>query len=501
MPSCLSSLRSVLVPQRDRSSHVPQEGPSQRPCTQGVAPSLQEEKGGMSIQSHSHSHTGCCDFTPLPVYSAHDGTISAHVQQTDLPEPSDETKELFEDLQAKINALDKELRGLSLKMWDLKEVAWEERKTHDLFIDYFTDLNKRAPNGSPKWKLTPHAHGFETAWRAEFVNAPNGEASKDIPCVGFNSELDALPGIGHACGHNLIAIAGIAASLSVASHLVEKRIAGKVALLGTPAEERDGGKIDLLAKGAYDGMDACLMVHPTPANTVGSFLAVVPVRVDFSGKTAHAGMAPWEGVNALDAAVLAYNNISLLRQQIRPDCRVHGIISGNDWAPNVIPSSSRLTYNVRAPDVATLTPLRERVHKCFEAASLATGCKVDITWGKTYEDTRNSAPLSLAYRALMKSVYNADYSTASVSGSTDFGNVTHALPGCHPTYAIKLENPAGDGNHTIGFANAAKTLEAHERTKEAAAGIATVGAQALIDAQFRKQVKDEFEAWKKDQKK
>ncbi len=136
--------------------------------------------------------------------------------------------------------------------------------------------------------------------------------------IGFQSELDALPGIGHACGHNLIAISGVAAALSVAATLVAKDIPGTVILLGTPAEEGGGGKIRLESAGAYKTMDACLMIHPAAKSGTGPMLAVQPVVVTYRGRTAHSGAAPWEGINALDAAVLAYNNISALRQQIHP---------------------------------------------------------------------------------------------------------------------------------------------------------------------------------------
>jgi len=186
--------------------------------------------------------------------------------------------------------------------------------------------------------------------------------------------------IGHACGHPLIAIAGVGASLAVAEALVKHDIAGRVLLLGTPAEEGGGGKIVMLKEGAYSSMNACLMLHPAPTSMIGSWLAVQPVNVKYKGQTAHAGAAPWEGINALDAAVLAYNNISVLRQQIKPNERVHGILSGEDWSANVIPGNSHLLYNIRAPTKKDLKLLVERVKRCFEAAALATGCEMEIEW-------------------------------------------------------------------------------------------------------------------------
>lgn len=169
-------------------------------------------------------------------------------------------------------------------------------------------------------------------------------------------------------------------------------LAYTVRLLGTPAEESGGGKIRLLDNGAYKGVNACLMVHPATlppgqANLLsvakspeGGFLANDKVRVTFTGKPAHAAAAPWEGINALDAVVAAYVNISLLRQQILPSQRVHGIIVNGGDRPNIIPWSASVDYYIRSPTMATLKPLTEKVVKCFEAAATATGCKVDFEW-------------------------------------------------------------------------------------------------------------------------
>lgn len=207
------------------------------------------------------------------------------------------SQSLAEYIHNELQTLSPTLRDLSLKMWELHEPAFTEHKTHDLFVDFFRGLDKEG------WKITPHANGLETAWRAEFVHHSKGSArstgtgkGKDakIPTVGFQSELDSLPGIGHACGHNLIAIGGVGAALSVASALVKRDVTGRVVLLGTPAEEGGGGKVIMLEDGAYDGMDACLMIHPCPEEMIGPLLAVVPITVSFTGATAHAGGFPGE---------------------------------------------------------------------------------------------------------------------------------------------------------------------------------------------------------------
>lgn len=308
------------------------------------------------------------------------------------------------------------LRTLSLAVHSHPEIGFEEHKTHDILVEFMRRYE------SDGWKITPHAFGLETAWSAEFTNIPHGSRSvseKDIPTIGFNSEEDALPGIGHACGHNLIAIGGVAAALAVAAAFRKHSILGRVHLLGTPAEEGGGGKIMLLNNGAYRNLDACFMIHPYIASTVGSMIAVVPITVRFKGKGAHAGAAPWEGVNAQDAAVLAYNNISALRQQLHPSVRVHGIIQGDNWAPNVIPSSATLVYNIRTTkEKDQLQPVLDKVLNCFKAAALATGCTVDIEKGLTYKDVHQQSTFSEEYRAFMRDEYKEDFGTEISTAST-----------------------------------------------------------------------------------
>jgi amidohydrolase len=209
--------------------------------------------------------------------------------------------------------------------------------------------------------------------------------------VVFNVEYDALPGIGHACGHNLIATGSLAAFFAVVGIMKRNpNMPGRVRALGTPAEEGGGGKIKLIAGGAYKNVDACLMTHPmagamfpTKKKTVkgiayGTCVASAKFRATFSGRTAHAAAAPHDGINALDAAVLAYNGISMLRQQILPTQRIHGIIMEGGEKANVIPSRSVMDYNVRSGTIKETKVLQKRVVRCFEGAAVATGCDVEF---------------------------------------------------------------------------------------------------------------------------
>jgi amidohydrolase len=229
--------------------------------------------------------------------------------------------------------------------------------------------------------VKPHAYGLETSFVTEY-----GEGGR---LVNFNVEYDALPGIGHACGHNLIATGSIAAFLGLVAAMKKHPVPGRVRLLGTPAEEGGGGKIKLIDAGAYEGVDASLMTHPVAGTSFGTIgnatgisygtcVASTKFRATFTGKPAHAAAAPHEGINALDAAVLSYNGTSMLRQQIRPEQRIQGVILEGGAKENVITPSSLLAYNVRAANLKDTRELQHRVVKCFEGAAIATGCKVEF---------------------------------------------------------------------------------------------------------------------------
>lgn len=228
------------------------------------------------------------------------------------------------------------------------------------------------------FQVTKHAYGLSTAFVAEY-----GQGGR---VVAFNAEYDALPGIGHACGHNLIAMMSIGAFLGLAEMLKRREIPGRVRLIGTPAEEGLGGKIPIINAGAFADVDACMMVHPGPFTECPGYtgdaymptLASIKFSVIFTGKTAHAAMAPWEGTNALDAAVLAYNGIGVLRQQIHPCNRVHCIISEGGLRPNIIPGTTAMDCYVRSPSVKMAEELMERVKNCFEGAALQSGCNMSL---------------------------------------------------------------------------------------------------------------------------
>ncbi|KAL4883997.1 hypothetical protein BJY04DRAFT_20206 [Aspergillus karnatakaensis] len=401
-----------------------------------------------------------------------------------------------------LNRYDEKLQSINRKIWSNPELAYKEHKAHDHICELFAGLS------SEGYTVERHAYGIETAFEIAYShgNASTGPGR----IVAFNAEYDALPGIGHACGHNLISTSSIAAFIATCEALKAAAPSGlcyTVRLLGTPAEESGGGKIRLLERGAYKDVDACLMLHPSPIVPTapnllsmatpphGGFLANDKCRVTFTGKPAHAAFAPWEGVNALDAVVAAYMNISLLRQQILPTQRIHGVIVNGGDRSNIIPDFASVNYSIRSPTVETLKPLTERVVKCFEAAATATGCKVEFEWGLSYLDVKPNNPLCESYVSAMRTMNHQVLLTVppdpehSGGASTDMGNVSYAVPGFHGIFMI----PTKGSNHTPEFAEGAKSPEAYKRAIECAAGIAVVACQFLEDNTFARDVRGDFE--------
>ncbi|KAI0267265.1 hypothetical protein BC834DRAFT_870482 [Gloeopeniophorella convolvens] len=389
--------------------------------------------------------------------------------------------DIYESISSEISSLDQELRSLSLDIHDHPELKFEEKYAHDVLTAFMVKHG---------WDVTKNYH-LDTAWVATFSHGNGGRT------IGVNSEMDALPGIGHACGHNLIAVAGVAVALAIKAALVKHDIPGRVILLGTPAEEGGQGKVILLKKGAYEQMDACLMCHPAPGPEHGaslsSSLALQRLSVEYEGHTAHAALSPWQGQNALDAAVAAYTNIALLRQQVKPTHRIHGVFEGKDWAANVIPDNAQMLWYVRAPTVAEVQVIEPRVRACFQASALATGCKVAMAAMDVpmYDIRQNSALGDTFAQAFRSKTGPIDYEWGIRSASTDFGNITYALPSIHPGFSIPTV-PDG-GNHTHAFASAAATPEAHRACLEISKALALTGVRVIEDDKFFSEVRANFE--------
>src|SRR5690606_25312487 len=323
-----------------------------------------------------------------------------------------------ERLRAEIEARRPLLLDASHQIHQHPETNYEERFAHDLLTGILEEAGLR---------VTRRAYGVDTAFAAR--------AGTTGPTVAVLCEYDALPGIGHACGHNIIAAAGLGAGLAAAA--LAEEASGRVLVLGTPAEEGGGGKIALIRAGALDGVDAALMVHPAGAGlTRSDAIAVQEVFATCHGRAAHAAAAPHGGRNALDAAVLGYTAVAALRQHIRPTERIHGIVAEGGDKPNVVPARARTEWMVRSDSISTLAELKPRVEAALRAGAAATGCDVDLE-GKdgVYADLLDNQALLSRYvvnaRALGRDPREPG-PDRRVVGSTDMGNVSYAVPAIHP---------------------------------------------------------------------
>ncbi|XP_065913319.1 xaa-Arg dipeptidase-like [Dysidea avara] len=378
---------------------------------------------------------------------------------------------------AEIEKYTDECKKISEEIWNNPELDFNEHKAHTLLTNFLEGKG---------FHVERSYLGIQTAFRATFGDESTG------PNVCVICEYDALPEIGHACGHNLIAEAGIAAALGIKATLeVYGAPKGLLTIMGTPAEEGGGGKIKLIEKGAFEKIDVAMMVHPSPANIVKSkTLSVMRLEVIFHGKAAHAAAFPWEGVNALDAAVMTYNSISMLRQQMKPTWRVHGIITNGGTKPNIIPELTKMEYYLRALTKGEVKELYDKVMACYEAAAKATGCTFEVTETTPfYEDVNANPTLSNLYESNAGNLGIVFAKTDVPRGSTDMGNVSYVVPSIHPMYKI------GDGtqtNHTREFTAITNTPEAHQNTLTAAKAISMTVVDVLTNPAVLEQIKKEF---------
>lgn len=308
------------------------------------------------------------------------------------------------------------------------ELAFKEHKACATLTDAINEFGWQAQVGS---------YGLETAFEA-FTVANAG------PQVDILAEYDALPGIGHACGHNLIATAALGAAAALGS--IGDQLPGAVRFLGTPAEERGGGKELMAREGAFKNTTMAMMIHPAGVNlsTMPS-ICIAEVKVVYHGKSAHASAMPHRGKNALDGLLLAYQAISNLRQHIRDKERIHGIVTDGGQAPNIVPDRAVGEFYVRAENIRGLEALKPRVQACFEAGATASGCEVEVQWaGVDYLDLNTNWPLADQFQtnaeALGREFVDKDKMWRAAAGSTDMGNVTHMVPGIHPMLAAAPAN-------------------------------------------------------------
>lgn len=375
----------------------------------------------------------------------------------------------------------KELIELSLRIHANPEIAFEEHESAAALTGLLEVNGFAVERGICE---------IPTAFRAS--------AGEGDPRVAILAEYDALPGVGHGCGHNIIGAASCAAGIALRP-LIEET-GGTLMVIGTPAEEAAGGKVFMAARGAFDGLECALMVHPGNRNTAVAFaLACLELDVEFEGKAAHAAARPEAGVNALDAMIAAFVNIGLLRQQIRDSARIHGIITAGGQAVNVIPHHTAAKLLIRSEDDEYMDEvLKPKVLACFEGAAQATGCELKYRWGEDsrYKAMRTNRALADAYRANVESLGREvmDQESHRSMGSTDMGNVSTIVPAIHPSIAIA---PQHVPVHTVEFREIAASEAGHEGLIDSAKALAMTAIDVLVDEQLRKRMREEFRAARK----
>jgi amidohydrolase len=331
------------------------------------------------------------------------------------------------------------------------------------------------------FEITAAAGGLDTAFRADFGSGPLA--------VGVCAEYDALPGIGHACGHNIIAAAAVGAALALAD--VADELGLRVSLLGTPAEEFGGGKVLLLNAGVFDDLAVSVMVHPGPVDIAAArSLTLSAVQVIYRGKESHASAAPFLGVNAADAVTVAQVAIGLLRQQLAPGQQVHGIVTVGGQVANVIPGRTELQYTMRATDASSLADLEAKVGDCFLAGAVATGCdyRVEQTepmYDALKPDTWMAETVRAEMTRLGRSPLAKEYEAAVPLGSTDMGNVTQLLPGIHPMVGV---DAGGASLHQADFASAAASPSADKAVLDGAIMLARTVVRLAESSEQRERV-------------
>lgn len=389
-------------------------------------------------------------------------------------------RELGAAVEQRVAELQEDLAHIVHALHANPETAYQEHSSARVLADVL---------GKHGIDATVDVHGVNTAVRAEISGTSAGRT------IAVLSEYDALPGIGHACGHNVIAATGVGAFLALAA--VRDELPGRVVFLGTPAEEGHSGKEVLARNGAFDEVDAAIMVHPYGYDLADqAWLGRRLLRVTFTGVAAHASAQPFMGRNALDAANLTYQGIGLLRQQLPPSDRVHTNIVEGGQSPNIIPNRAVLKLYARSRLPETLKDLSRRLNDIARGAALMTGTTVELDW----DEHPPSLPIRTnkaltgrwvkAQRGRGRAPLPAGVVSETLAASTDFGNVSYRIPGIHPLISIASAETA---LHTREFADAANTEAAERGAYDGAAGLALTALDYLCDPELQRAVAEEFE--------
>lgn len=379
-------------------------------------------------------------------------------------------------IQSTIQGIKSDLVELSEYILDNPELGNEEFKACKAHVDL---LRKHG------FAVEENYLGIETAFRAEYSGKKSG------PKIGFLAEYDALPEIGHGCGHNILGATSTGAGIVLSKKV--KELGGSVVVFGTPAEETRGAKVTFAENGAFNDCDLAMLAHPSDNHyKSGQSLAIEAIQFTFHGKTAHAAASPHEGINALDAAINTFNNINAMREHIRSDARIHGIIKEGGQAANIVPDLAIAQFYVRAATKSYMKELVERVKNCARGASLAAGTTMEISnYEYSYDDLKTNQTLSNLYTRNLLAVGVDEILEPSFNyGSTDMGNVSHVCPSIHPCFRIGTEPVVA---HTVEFRDATRDTFAYEQMEKTIAALVATAVEVIQDDDKLEAIKKEFQ--------
>ena len=379
-----------------------------------------------------------------------------------------------EQVWQRIDSLSQDLWDLALRIHAHPELGFEEHQAAAWLTEALENGGFRVERG---------VGGLPTAFRAVHP------AEKPGPRIAILAEYDALPELGHACGHNLIAAIAVGAALGLAPF--KKGLPGTLLVIGTPAEEGGGGKIKLIQAGIFRNVDAALMVHPSDQTVVdrGS-LAITEVKIEFHGKAAHASSEPEKGINALDAVIQTFVALNALRQHIKDGSRIHGIITHGGVKPNIVPEYAAALFYVRSADNAYRDELVEKLRKCAEGAALATGARLTFTKvGHEYKAIRPNKTMAQIFAKYLTELGYPPEEPKGWMGSTDMGDVSWEVPAIHPYIRI---GPGEIPGHSREFAEAAKSEGAKKAMIAAAKAVAATCLALWTDPELFRKVQEEF---------
>lgn len=382
----------------------------------------------------------------------------------------------FVSLTKDFNSIKNELVKISHQLYENPELGDEEYESMKLLVDYLRSYDFEVETGIVD---------RPTAFKAEFTGEKPG------PTVAYLAEYDALPGIGHGCGHNLIATMAVGAGVVLRKHVQE--IGGKVIVLGTPAEETSGAKVPMSEQGTFNDIDVAMMVHPADISSEsGAMLAMDAIQFSFTGKASHAAASPEEGINALDGVIQLFNGVNALREHVPSDIRIHGIISEGGQAANIVPEKAVAQFYVRANKREVLDEVVKKVENIAHGAAAMTGAAVDITnFELSYDNMITNKALSETFTKNLK-IHSQQpvYTAVKPSGSADMGNVSHVVPAIHPYVGL---NEPGLVFHTKEFADKTITEDGEATIAEGVLALAQTGYDVMTDRKLLTTIKTEFD--------